>query len=98
MASRSTLRTSSDLAEFHHDIPAYKTEVKGQVRIYLWSLPQVTAHPTTLSEITDAEGVVWIVDKVSSDTICYVTKKPTGKKPYQYSVALEDGSMPLFLV
>jgi hypothetical protein len=65
------------------DVPAYMGEIKGATVVYT-KPPAGNAETPKGSEITLADGTVYVVDKVTKAReyhINYVTKKPAEKKP-----------------
>jgi hypothetical protein len=64
-------------------VPAFRGEIKGKTVFYTRP-PASNAHSPKGSEITDKDGVTWVVSDVSVAStyrINYVTKKAAEKKP-----------------
>jgi hypothetical protein len=64
-------------------VPAYrKTAKDGTLMIYLSNAAGTNTHPTIGTELTDKDGVVWLVKKVQGmgPYVCDVEKKPEENK------------------
>lgn len=68
------------------DTVAFKGEFKDAPVLYVYTT-NTSINPVAKSEITDKDGVVWVVSKSVETTDnftfyrCHVTKKPAQKKP-----------------
>ncbi|AMV23780.1 hypothetical protein VT84_05165 [Gemmata sp. SH-PL17] len=67
------------------NVPMYrKTDKDGVVKMWTKSQLATDGNPDKGSELTDKDGAVWIVKKISKGAefhVCTVEKKPAEKKP-----------------
>lgn len=65
------------------NVPMHRKDVKGAVAMWVWTAG-TTAKVPKGSELTDKDGVVWVVESTQGAApsyVCKVAKKPDEKKP-----------------